>query len=122
MLSILRIAARAMPRLLGVVLHTRAGRAVLLFPLFGRPAHVAPEAAIADLAALAASDGFAAARASFRTQRTIPAADGVPTTIVWGRRDLVLPPALSRAEPAASGERTPCASGRLRSPALLRRP
>lgn len=90
-LSVLRIAARAMPRLLGVALHTRAGRAVLLFPLFGRPAHVAPEAAIADLAALAASDGFAAARASFRTQRTIPAADGVPTTIVWGRRDLVLP-------------------------------
>lgn len=90
-LSVLRIAARALPRMLGLTLHTRAGRALLLFPLFGRPTHVDSQAAIADLAALAASDGFTAARATFRTQRTIPAADDVPTTIAWGRRDLVLP-------------------------------
>lgn len=90
-LSVLRTAARALPRLLGPALHTRTGRTLLLFPLFGRPAHVDPQAAIADLAALAASDGFSAARSAFRRQRTIPAAYGVPTTIVWGRRDLVLP-------------------------------
>ena len=90
-LSVLRIAARVLPRTLGAALHTRVGRAVLLFPLFGRPTHVDPQGAIADLAALATGDGFSAARAAFRTQRTIAAADGVPTTIAWGRRDLVLP-------------------------------
>lgn len=90
-LSVLRAAARALPRLFGPALRTRAGRALLLFPLFGRPTHVDPQAAIADLAALASSDGFSTMRAAFRTQRVIPSADGVPTTIVWGLRDLVLP-------------------------------
>lgn len=90
-LSVLRTAARTVPRPLEAALRTRAGRALLLFPLFGRPTLVDPQAAIEDLAALALCDGFGAARAAFRTQRTIPAADGVPVTIVWGRRDLILP-------------------------------
>ncbi|MEV8183511.1 alpha/beta fold hydrolase [Specibacter sp. NPDC078692] len=90
-LSVLRTAAQALPRPLRAALRTRAGRALLLFPLFGRPAHVDPQAAIADLAALASCDGFGPARAAFATQRAVPAADGVPTTIVWGRRDMVLP-------------------------------
>ena len=90
-LSVLRAAAQALPGPLGAALRTRAGRAVLLFPLFGRPTRVDPQAAIADLAALASCAGFGPARAAFRTQHSIPADDGVPTTIVWGRRDLVLP-------------------------------
>lgn len=91
LLSVLRTAARALPRPLGAALRTRAGRALLLFPLFGRPTRVDPQAAMADLKALASCDGFGPARAAFRTQHTIAEADGVPTTIVWGRRDMVLP-------------------------------
>ena len=91
LLTVLRTAARAWPGPLGRALHTRIGRALLLFPLFGHPARVQPQEAIDDLAALAESEGFSAALDAFRTQRPIPAADEVSTTIVWGRRDLVLP-------------------------------
>lgn len=59
LLSVLRAAAQALPRPLGASLRTRAGRALLLFPLFGRPARVDPQAAMADLKALASCDGLA---------------------------------------------------------------
>ncbi len=90
-LTILRGAAQRLQAPLSVALQTSAGRAMLLFLLFGRPAQVTSEAAIGDLAALAAAPGFVPARDAMRGQGPIDEAANVPTTIVWGRRDLILP-------------------------------
>ena len=89
-LSVLRRAAETFPRPLERALRTRAGRAVLLAITNGRPGRVDPDEAVADLHALAAARGFEPARAAFRTQGPVPEAKGVPATIVWGRRDVLL--------------------------------
>lgn len=91
LLTVLRTAARLLPRPLGAALRTRSGRRMLLFPLFGRPARVAASAATEDLHALAAGAGFGPVRRALRSQGAICGGEDVPTTIVWGRRDLVLP-------------------------------
>ncbi len=91
LLAVLRTAARRLPGLLGASLRTRTGRRLLLFPLFGRPTRVAAAAATDDLHALAVGEGFAPVRRALRGQGAIRGGDDVPTTIVWGRRDLVLP-------------------------------
>lgn len=106
-LTVLRAAARTLARPLGYALRVRAGRGVLLGLLFGRPTRVAPEAAIEDLAALADSTGFVAARNAFHTHHPAPPSDEVPTTIVWGRRDAILPagPQARRARAAWSSAR-----------------
>ncbi|MBD7958114.1 alpha/beta fold hydrolase [Microbacterium sp. Sa4CUA7] len=91
LLTVLRTAARRLPRPLGAALRTRTGRRLLLFPLFGRPSRVTAPAAIEDLHALAVGEGFGPVRRALRSQRAIRGGDEVPTTIVWGRRDLVLP-------------------------------
>lgn len=76
------------PALLG----NPVGRTVLLGLVVGKPTASDPAIALADVDALLAATGWQQARASFAAYRfTDP--DGlaeVPTTIAWGRRDLLL--------------------------------
>lgn len=77
------------------LLDHRAGRVALLAAMFGHPGSVDPAAARLDLAGLVGATGFAAARDDFANY-TLTAADdpgaldGIPVTIAWGTRDVVL--------------------------------
>lgn len=94
MITTMRVAGRYASPVLGRAVEHPVGRAALLSGFFGRPTHVAPEVARADVAALAAAPAFAAARADFARYR--PAADApgrlpdIPVTVAWGTRDVVL--------------------------------
>ncbi|MCY1141010.1 alpha/beta fold hydrolase [Actinoplanes sp. Pm04-4] len=87
-------AARGGGSLLGPVLpallRTRAGRAALCGIFYARPLNLAADDAVADARALVAATGFADARRELGRWR-FAGAGGVPTTIAWGTRDLVLP-------------------------------
>ncbi len=78
----------ALPRLLT----TRAGRSVLCGLFYARPAELAPADCLDDARALIRAPGFAAARRSIGGWRVGELAAGVPVTVAWGSRDLVLPP------------------------------
>lgn len=91
LLAALRAAAKRMPDALARAVRTSAGRAVLLWPTFGHPVRIDPAVAVADLRALGTCAGFDEALASVAAQGPSAAAPGVPTTIVWGSRDAVLP-------------------------------
>lgn len=91
-LTRMRDAARAIPDLLERGVRTRGIRTLLLGPFFGRPAHVTPAAAVEDLEALAGASGFNGARDAFTTHLApAPNPDSAPITVVWGRRDVILP-------------------------------
>ncbi|UWZ59905.1 alpha/beta fold hydrolase [Dactylosporangium aurantiacum] len=111
-------AARGLGRLARPVLPalaaTRLGRVALFGMFFGHPGRLDPAAAVADVDALVAAPGFAAARAAFAGHR-FPGAGagavaggglvadgsavagvgalggGVPVTVAWGSRDAILP-------------------------------
>jgi len=81
-----------LPRLLA----SRAGRVALSGAFYGRPGRLSPEDCLASARALSRAPGFAAARRAFGVRRlpvgTDPGAlGGIPVTIAWGTRDLVLP-------------------------------
>ncbi|WP_428965060.1 alpha/beta fold hydrolase [Micromonospora fluostatini] len=76
----------ALPRVLG----TRAGRVLCCGAFHGRPGRLDPAECVASAAALAGATGLAAARTAFAGWRA-PGPVGVPVTVVWGTRDLVLP-------------------------------
>lgn len=70
-------------------------RGALLAPLFGRPTLVDPDEARDDVDGLAGGAAFAAARDSFRDYAVRPGDDpgalaGIPVTVAWGTRDVVL--------------------------------
>ena len=95
MLTGLRGAARVGGPVLGRLVDHQVGRAVLLGSMFGRPTQVPPDAARADLAALAGAPAFAAARHGFGSYVLGPDDEPgrlatVPVTIAWGTRDVVL--------------------------------
>ncbi|MCU7727659.1 alpha/beta fold hydrolase [Actinoplanes sp. KI2] len=77
----------ALPRLFA----TRAGRVALCGVFYGHPAALAPEDCLADARALVTAPGFATARRRLGEWRVTSAITGVPITIAWGDRDLVLP-------------------------------
>jgi pimeloyl-ACP methyl ester carboxylesterase len=77
----------ALPRLLA----TRAGRVALCGIFSGRPGDLPADACLADARALIAAPGFAAARRVLGQWRLTEQLPGVPVTIAWGDRDLVLP-------------------------------
>jgi pimeloyl-ACP methyl ester carboxylesterase len=83
--------ARRIPGQLARALGTRTGRRLLLAPSFGHPTAVDPAVAIADMHALAASTSFDALREALRDEGPVAPNPRVPTVIVWGRRDVVLP-------------------------------
>jgi pimeloyl-ACP methyl ester carboxylesterase len=84
--------APALPRLL----RTRIGRTALCAVFYGRPGELSPEDCLASARALARAPGFTAARRAFGVWRLPVGADpgaltGIPVTIAWGTRDVVLP-------------------------------
>jgi pimeloyl-ACP methyl ester carboxylesterase len=84
--------APALPRLL----RTRIGRIALCAVFYGRPGELSPEDCLGSARALARAPGFTAARRAFGVWRLPIGADpgaltGIPVTIAWGTRDVVLP-------------------------------
>lgn len=90
-LTLQRTLARRIPDRLAAALHTTPGRGLLLSLTFGHPTRVDPDAAIADMRALAAAPAFEPVRVALRTLAPIAPNHRVPTVIVWGRRDVILP-------------------------------
>ena len=96
------LAQRLGPRLERVV-RTPLGRQATLGTFYGRPARLAPEAAVADLRGLAAAPAFEAALPyttgyDFRDGAQLR---DVPVTIGWGTRDRLLIPRQARRARAA---------------------
>jgi pimeloyl-ACP methyl ester carboxylesterase len=91
LLSAERDLARGLPEQLERALHSDATRRVLLAPSFGHPMRVTPDVAIADMRALAGAPAFDDLREALRREGPVGPNPRVPTVIVWGRRDLVLP-------------------------------
>ncbi|WP_404429742.1 alpha/beta fold hydrolase [Microbacterium lacus] len=83
--------ARSIPDRISAALRTSFGRRILLAPSFGYPTQVDPDIAIADMQALAGATAFDTLRTALRTEGPVAENPRVPTVIVWGRRDLVLP-------------------------------
>lgn len=83
--------APALPRLFA----TRTGRAVLFSGLYARPGRLHPADCLSAARALAGAPGFAAARGALDRWRLsgadLGALAGMPVTIAWGTRDVVLP-------------------------------
>jgi pimeloyl-ACP methyl ester carboxylesterase len=87
--------ARGLRRASRPLLATRAGRAVFLAQMFGRPGHVpAPDAvrAVEALADAPAFDETLRATTDVRGVQPFAGGPGVPITIAWGRRDRLLFP------------------------------
>jgi pimeloyl-ACP methyl ester carboxylesterase len=64
---------------------------VLCGLFYARPADLAPADCVAEARALVRAPGFRAARRSIGGWRFAAAPDGIPVTVAWGSRDLVLP-------------------------------
>lgn len=94
-LTTMRVTARVAGPTLTRALGTRVVRAALLATFFGHPTRVPPDVARADVAGLVGATSFEAARDDFRRYRLGPGddpggLDGIPVTIAWGTRDLIL--------------------------------
>jgi pimeloyl-ACP methyl ester carboxylesterase len=86
----------ALGPVLPAILNTRGGRAALCAAFHGRPGKLSREDCLGSARALSAAPGFAAARRAFGVWRLPVGADpaaltGIPVTIAWGTRDVVLP-------------------------------
>ena len=88
-----RVCARAFDPALPAMARTAAGRIALFGLFFGHPGRVDPQAGVADARHLATAPGFTTARAAFAHHRFADAGalPGIPVTIAWGTRDLILP-------------------------------
>ncbi|MEV5987599.1 alpha/beta fold hydrolase [Streptomyces sp. NPDC052051] len=90
-LAAMRRAARSMP--LPVVerlSHTAAGRTVLTSTIYAHPGRRSPEAVVAETLALAQAEGFAESLRAGTSVRFTDDVAGLPVTVAWGTRDLVL--------------------------------
>ena len=85
-----RLGGGALGPLLPALLRTRAGRVALCGLFYAHPAGLPAQDCLDDARALIAAPGFDDARRELATWRH-PGGDGVPVTIAWGTRDLVLP-------------------------------
>jgi pimeloyl-ACP methyl ester carboxylesterase len=70
---------------------TRVGRVALCGLFYGRPGRLPPAFCLADARALVAAPGFPAARRRLGEWRLTEPIPGIPVTIAWGDRDLILP-------------------------------
>lgn len=111
LITTMRTASQVAAPALSRAVESRAGRAAVLAPFFGRPTRVPADVARADIAALALSPAYAAARRDFASYRLGSADDAgrlrdIPVTIAWGTRDVVL---LHRTQSARARELMPFA-------------
>ncbi|MEV6669253.1 alpha/beta hydrolase [Streptomyces sp. NPDC051162] len=80
------------PRLAARLARTAAGRAVMVGPIYARPARRSPDAVIAEARALREATGFAATLEAGRTVRFDHEVSDIPVTIAWGSKDRLLVP------------------------------
>lgn len=94
-LTTMRATVRTLPGVTDRLLELGPTRTALMAGFFGRPSRVSAVAARADVAGLASSPAFPAARDSFTSYR-FEAGDRlgrlpeIPVTVAWGTRDVVL--------------------------------
>ncbi len=93
LISSARRLARVVRPVLPALLATRGGRAGVLAAFYGHPLGVRVERGRADIEAFVAAPGTHAALRGFGHWRVPPPGvlAGVPITVVWGARDVVLP-------------------------------
>ncbi|MGW4941735.1 alpha/beta fold hydrolase [Actinoplanes sp. NPDC004185] len=106
-----RVLSAALGPALPRIFATRAGRVALCGIFYGHPGRLSPEDCLGSARALSRAPGFAAARRAFGVWRLPVGADpgalaGIPVTIAWGTRDLVLP---HRRQAARAREELPAA-------------
>lgn len=90
-LRVSRWLARHAGRPIGAALGTRAGRAVVLGQVIGRPGRMTPEQARAGVRALGDAPGFdPTLRATLHRRYRSPRPLDVPTTVAFGTRDRLL--------------------------------
>ncbi|MEU1301711.1 alpha/beta fold hydrolase [Streptomyces shenzhenensis] len=87
----MRRASRRLPLpLVERLARTAAGRTALTSTIYARPARRSPQAVVAETLALGRATGFDAALRAGTTVRFTDDIPGVPVTVAWGTRDLVL--------------------------------
>lgn len=87
----MRRAARSMPvPLVERLSRSAAGRAVLTSSIYARPGRRSPEAVVAETLALANAQRFTETLKAGRDIRFTDDVPGVPVTVAWGTRDLLL--------------------------------
>ncbi|MGY1502499.1 alpha/beta fold hydrolase [Streptomyces sp. QTS52] len=91
MLLAMRRAARSMPvPLVERLSRSAAGRSVLMSTIYARPGRRSPEAVVAETLALANAQRFTETLRAGRDIRFTDDIPGVPVTVAWGTRDLLL--------------------------------
>ncbi|MEU6225048.1 alpha/beta fold hydrolase [Streptomyces sp. NPDC047042] len=87
----MRRAARSMPLpLVERLSRSAAGRSVLTSTIYARPGRRSPEAVVAETLALANAQRFGETLRSGRDIRFTDDIPGLPVTVAWGTRDLLL--------------------------------
>ncbi|MGV9557909.1 alpha/beta fold hydrolase [Streptomyces sp. NPDC003522] len=90
LLTMRRIARRMPLPLVERLARSAAGRAALTSTVYARPARRSPEAVVAETLALAGATGFDQTLRSGGSVRFTDDVPGIPVTVAWGTRDLLL--------------------------------
>ncbi|MGW1071633.1 alpha/beta fold hydrolase [Streptomyces sp. NPDC002537] len=89
----MRLGALTMPpQVVSRLARTAAGRAMLVGPIYARPARRSPDAVIAETRAMREATGFDAVLAEGRSTRFTHDIPDIPVTLAWGSRDRLLIP------------------------------
>ncbi|MEU8651792.1 alpha/beta fold hydrolase [Streptomyces sp. NPDC048737] len=90
LLTMRQIARRMPPSLVERLARSAAGRTALTSTVYARPARRSPEAVVAETLALAGATGFEQTLRAGGAVRFTDDVPGIPVTVAWGTRDLVL--------------------------------
>ncbi|MEV6616289.1 alpha/beta fold hydrolase [Streptomyces sp. NPDC051051] len=90
LLAMRRISQRMPLPLVERLARSAAGRAALTSTIYARPARRSPEAVVAETRALAGATGFEQTLRAGGAVRFTDDVPGIPVTVAWGTRDLVL--------------------------------
>ncbi|MFE9452940.1 alpha/beta fold hydrolase [Streptomyces sp. NPDC006739] len=90
LLAMRRISERLPLPLVEQLSRSAAGRTALTSTIYARPARRSPEAVVAETLALAQATGFDATLRAGATVRFTDGLAGLPVTVAWGTRDMLL--------------------------------
>ncbi|MGX1268551.1 alpha/beta fold hydrolase [Streptomyces phaeoluteigriseus] len=90
LLTMRRISRRMPLPLVERLSRSAAGRTALTSTIYARPGRRSPEAVVAETLALAGATGFDQTLRSGATVRFTDDIPGIPVTVAWGSRDMVL--------------------------------
>lgn len=90
LMAMRRIARRLPPPLVRRLSRSAAGRTMLTSTIYARPGRRSPEAVVAETLALARATGFDATLLAGSTVRFTDDLPGIPVTVGWGSRDMLL--------------------------------